>query len=117
VGEAVLLEMEEHGMMARARSLGRTARAHLDGVADSYDFVRAAKGTGMFLGLDFAVDGAPAPELAARVVEEMKARKVLISRIGRDQSVLKVRPPLAFGEAELPILLDALDASLASVRA
>ncbi|UOR00476.1 aminotransferase class III-fold pyridoxal phosphate-dependent enzyme [Leucobacter allii] len=115
-GEAVLLEMAEHGLQDRALALGRTARARFDEFAAAHDFVRAAKGTGMFLGLDFAVDGEPAPGLAKRVVEEMKARHVLISRIGRDESVLKVRPPLAFGEAELPILLDALESSLDAVR-
>jgi 4-aminobutyrate aminotransferase-like enzyme len=40
---------------------------------------------------------------------------VLISRIGRDESVLKVRPPLAFGAEELPILLDALADALSEV--
>lgn len=117
VGEAVLLEMEAEGLMPRAQELGGQALARFRELASQHgDFVRAAKGTGLFLGLDFAVDGVPAPHLAKRVVEAMKARKVLISRIGRDESVLKVRPPLAFGAAELPILLDALEASLAEVR-
>ena len=117
VGEAVLLEMADHDLMGRAAILGAEARTRLDALAERHGFVRAAKGTGMFLGLDFAVDGAPAPALAKRVVEAMKARKVLISRIGRDESVLKVRPPLAFGREELPILLDALDDSLAELAA
>ncbi|SDQ27030.1 aspartate aminotransferase family protein [Leucobacter chromiiresistens] len=116
VGEAVLLEMEDRGLREQARVLGLQARARLEALAERHEFVRAAKGTGMFLGLDFAVDGAPAPELAVRVVEEMKSRRVLISRIGRDRNVLKVRPPLAFGAAELPILLDALEESLGVVR-
>ncbi len=116
VGEAVLLEMEDRGLREQARVLGLQARARLEALAERHEFVRAAKGTGMFLGLDFAVDGAPAPELAVRVVEEMKSRRVLISRIGRDGNVLKVRPPLAFGAAELPILLDALEESLGVVR-
>lgn len=116
VGEAVLLEMEDRGLREQARDLGLQARARLAALAERHEFVRAAKGVGMFLGLDFAVDGAPAPELAVRVVEEMKSRRVLISRIGRDGNVLKVRPPLAFGAAELPILLDALEESLATVR-
>lgn len=115
VGEAVLVEMEEEGLMERARTVGAEALARFRELADRHDFVRAAKGTGMFLGLDFAVDGEPAPQLAKQVVEAMKARKVLISRIGRDESVLKVRPPLAFGERELPILLDALEDSLSEV--
>lgn len=115
VGEAVLREMAEHDLMARARDLGARARTHLDGLAARHDFLGAAKGAGMFLGLEFTVDGAPAPALAKRAVEAMKRRRVLISRIGRDENVLKVRPPLAFGAAELPILLDALDASLAEI--
>ena len=101
--------------MARAETLGAAAAERFRVFADRYDFVRSAKGVGMFLGLDFAVDGEPAPQLAKQVVEAMKARKVLISRIGRDESVLKVRPPLAFGEAELPILLGALEEALAEV--
>lgn len=115
VGEAVLIEMEEEQLMARARSVGKLAAARFDEFAGTYDFVRAAKCNGMFLGLDFAVDGESAPQLAKQVVEAVKARKVLISRIGRDESVLKVRPPLAFGEAELPILLDALGEALSEV--
>lgn len=115
VGEAVLVEMEEKHLMAQAATLGAEALARLRQFADRYEFIRSAKGTGMFLGLDFAVDGDPAPALAKRVVEAMKARRVLISRIGRDDSVLKVRPPLAFGPDELPILLDALEASLSEV--
>lgn len=115
VGEAVLLEMEEKQLMTRARGLGETAGSRFREFAEQYDYVRSAKGAGLFLGLDFALDGAPAPELAKQVVESMKRRNVLISRIGRDESVLKVRPPLAFSSDELPILLDALDESLAEV--
>lgn len=101
--------------MTRARGLGEAAGSRFREFAEQYDFVRSAKGAGLFLGLDFAIDGAPAPELAKQVVESMKRRNVLISRIGRDESVLKVRPPLAFSSDELPILLDALDESIAEV--
>lgn len=114
-GEAVLLEMEEHALMAQAKSVGDQAAARFREFAARYEFVRAAKCNGMFLGLDFAVDGEAAPHLAKQVVEAMKQRRVLISRIGRDESVLKVRPPLAFSEAELPLLLDALEDSLSEV--
>ncbi|KTR86736.1 aspartate aminotransferase family protein, partial [Leucobacter chromiiresistens] len=64
VGEAVLLEMEDRGLREQARDLGLQARARLAALAERHEFVRAAKGVGMFLGLDFAVDGTPAPELA-----------------------------------------------------
>lgn len=116
VGEAVLLEMAEEELMQRARTTGAAALANFREIAARFPFVRTAKGSGLFLGLDFAVDGVPAPQLAKQVVEAMKARHVLISRIGRNESVLKVRPPLAFGDSELPVLLDALESSLSEVE-
>ncbi|WGD37456.1 aminotransferase class III-fold pyridoxal phosphate-dependent enzyme [Lysinibacter sp. HNR] len=115
VAEAVLLEMEDHSLRERARQLSVTAQKRLSQLTSQHSFIRAAKGTGMFLGLDFAVDNAPAPHLAKRVVEAMKQRRVLISRIGRDDSVLKIRPPLTFGPQELPILCEALEASLQEI--
>lgn len=114
-GEAVLLEMEDRRLMAQAQHVGVLASSAFTGFAAEFDFIRSTKGAGTFLGLDFGVDGAPSPALAERVVESMKKRKVLISKIGRDDNVLKIRPPLAFGPEELPILLDALQASLEEV--
>ena len=112
VGEAVLREMADRDLMEQARVIGASASTAFNEFAVRYDFIRSAKGVGTFLGLDFGVDGAPAPALAKRVVESMKARKVLISRVGPHDNVLKVRPPLTFSSKELPILLDALQASL-----
>ena len=112
VGEAVLREMADRDLMEQARVIGASASTAFNEFAARYDFIRSAKGVGTFLGLDFGVDGAPAPALAKRVVESMKARKVLISRVGPHDNVLKVRPPLTFSSKELPILLDALQASL-----
>lgn len=115
VGEAVLLEMEDRSLMEQARVVGAEAYAALRDFAGRYDFIRSAKGIGTFLGLDFAIEGRSAPDLTKRVVEGMKSRNVLISRIGRDDNVLKVRPPLVFGRDELAILLDALDRTLSEV--
>ncbi|QIM16253.1 aminotransferase class III-fold pyridoxal phosphate-dependent enzyme [Leucobacter insecticola] len=115
VGEAVLQEMATEQLMQRAEVLGTAALTSLQAMVEKHDFVRVAKGTGMFLGLDFAVDGEPAPHLAKQVVEAMKDRRVLISRIGRESSVLKVRPPLAFGADELPLLVSALEDALSEI--
>jgi 4-aminobutyrate aminotransferase-like enzyme len=116
VGQAVLDEMADKELMTQAHQLGVRALERFEDFVARHDFVRTAKGAGMFLGLDFAVDGEPAPALTKQVVEAMKDRHVIISRIGRYDSVLKVRPPLAFGPAELPLLLDSLEESLGEVR-
>ena len=44
----------------------------------------------------------------------MRERGVLVGTTGRAGNVLKIRPPLAFTTAEVPILADALAATLAA---
>ena len=45
----------------------------------------------------------------------MKARGVLMGLSGRYGNVLKIRPPLVFGEREADILIPALDRVLADL--
>ncbi len=52
---------------------------------------------------------------ASAVKEGLRERGVLVGTTGRAGNVLKVRPPLAFTTAEVPIFADALDATLASI--
>lgn len=114
-GEAVLLEMEALELMSRADHLGVIAHARLREIADAHPAITASRGQGMFLGLEFARDGEPAPDLTKSVVESMKAQHVLISRIGPNGNVLKVRPPLAFEAEHLMLLLDRLDETISRI--
>lgn len=113
VGLAVLDELEERSLVERARELGLAARARLEDLAASQPRIRAVKGRGLFFGLEL-VDAADAPDadFAQRVVEEMYRRRVLISRVGRDDNVLKIRPPLVITGDELNLVLETLEASV-----
>ena len=113
VGLAVLDEIEEGRLVERARELGLRARERLVTFAATRPRVGAVKGRGLFFGLRLvSEDGSPDAALARRVVEEMYSRGVLISRVGRDDDVLKVRPPLVIGDEELDIVLDTLEAAV-----
>ncbi|MGE4482580.1 aspartate aminotransferase family protein [Acidocella sp.] len=70
--------------------------------------IQAVRGAGLFIGAELT-DGA----LAARVVNNMRARGVLISSAGPAGNVLKIRPPLIFNREHADILLTALDGALA----
>jgi 4-aminobutyrate aminotransferase-like enzyme len=113
VGLVVLDELEERSLVERARELGLAARARLEDLAASQPRIRAVKGRGLFFGLEL-VDAADAPDadFAQRVVEEMYRRRVLISRVGRDDNVLKIRPPLVITGDELNLVLETLEASV-----
>lgn len=113
VGLAVLDVLRDEDLLARAESTGTLVRAQLALLSEKFDFIGPPKGTGMFSG--FAVsDGAGAADGARtkRLVESVKADHILISRIGRDDNVLKMRPPLPFGPDEAELLIAALDRAL-----
>ena len=45
----------------------------------------------------------------------MKTKKVVISKIGRFDNVLKIRPPMVFNQDNAEFLLDTLEDALAEV--
>ena len=59
----------------------------------------------------------PATDETKRVVNAMRERGVLISRIGVHDNVLKIRPPMPFSKENADLLLATLDdASAGGVR-
>lgn len=101
--------------MARAQELGDYIGGRLHAIADGNPHVRAARGRGLFFGLEFTAPGGDhqaAADLTKALVEDMRARGVLISRIGPHDNVLKMRPPLVFTREHADLLLDHLDAAL-----
>lgn len=116
-GHATLLETRERGLVTRAGELGRHVGERLGELAARHDRVLAAKGRGLFFGLALVDEaGQPDGALAKRIVEALVRERILISRIGPHDSVLKIRPPLVIERAELDRIIDALDAALGADR-
>ncbi|TMV94610.1 aminotransferase class III-fold pyridoxal phosphate-dependent enzyme [Thioclava sp. BHET1] len=112
---AVLEVIEEEGLQENARDVGAYLLTGLQEL--SHPLIHEARGLGLFLGLELAREGAPAGEEAARIVEEMRARHVLMGRVGRAQHILKIRPPMVFSRGDADMLLAALDASFRAIPA
>lgn len=125
VGQAVLTEMAHRELQHSAAQLGHLAREALEKLAVGRDYIANVRGTGMFFGLELVdSNGAPDPRRTRQLVEDMRKRGVLISKIGVDDNVLKIRPPMTFTEDHLHILcdrladaLDELDRSAPKTRA
>lgn len=116
-GMAVLQVMADEGLMARAEELGTYIGSRLHTIADGNPHVRATRGRGLFFGLEFTTpDGnrRAAADLTKALVEDMRERGVLISRIGPHDNVLKMRPPLVFTHEHADLLLGHLDAALSA---
>ncbi|MCJ7726281.1 MAG: aminotransferase class III-fold pyridoxal phosphate-dependent enzyme [Acidimicrobiia bacterium] len=101
-GMAVLDVMEAESLTERASRIGALLREELTARIPA---IRRVRGPGLFIGVDLGDGGS-----ARRMVEGMKEQRVLVGRTGRRGEVVKIRPPLVFGEEHAAILLDAFDA-------
>ncbi len=120
VGLAVLDVVADERLQHRADVLGRRMLAGLRELADTHELIGDVRGTGLFVGVELVTDrGArtPAGAAAARVVEEVKARGVLISSDGPEHNVLKVKPPMVLSEADVDRFVAVLNQSLTTVIA
>lgn len=114
-GHAVLEVMAEEGLQERALATGVIVRAALEELVTGHPLLGPVKGAGLFFGFGvFGDDAHQLPDGVAtrRLVEEMRAARVLISRIGRHDNVLKMRPPLAFGQEHVGMFIDALQGAI-----
>lgn len=116
-GMAVLDVLEEDGLLANAKAVGARLRMGLDALATRYDVIGDIRGAGLFIGLDLVRSGArtPSAEIAGRVVNGLRERRVLISATGPNANVLKIRPPLVFSDEHAGLFIDAMDQTLAAL--
>jgi 4-aminobutyrate aminotransferase-like enzyme len=111
-GMAVLDVIEQAGLMDNAQRVGRYLRAGLEKLQQRQALIAEVRGAGLFIGVELCSDRAartPATAEAARVVNQMRERQVLLSATGEHANILKIRPPMVFSEANADLLLQTLD--------
>ena len=115
IGSAVLDVIEEDGLPAKAASVGEQLRLGLAQLKSKHEVIGDARGLGMFLGIELVRDRRtqePAADIAGYIVERAKQQGTLLSTDGPLHNVIKIKPPLAFSEADARRLVDALDGIL-----
>ncbi len=109
---AVLDVIQHNGLQANALQVGNYLRERLAALGERHAIVGEARGAGLFVGLELMADRstrAPATALAAKVVNGLRQRQVLLSATGPDANVLKIRPPLVFQREHADFLVERLD--------
>ncbi|KAA0697846.1 aspartate aminotransferase family protein [Neorhizobium sp. P12A] len=114
-GQAVLDVISEQGLIANARTVGTYLREKLAEYVNRSPLIASVRGAGLFIGMDIVEDGKPSAQAAARIVNGLRERHVLISASGPQANVLKIRPPLVFSRANADTFIDALHAALADM--
>jgi len=116
-GHAVLQVMEDEDLAARAAATGAFMQRELQSAVTGNPRIDRVRGDGLFAGMRFTdpATGEADPATAKRVVEAMYRERILISRIGRNDEVLKIRPPLAFQQSDAELLVDRLSNILSAI--
>jgi 4-aminobutyrate aminotransferase-like enzyme/Ser/Thr protein kinase RdoA (MazF antagonist) len=112
---AVLDVLDDERVLPRVVEAGEELRQAVRVATAGHDRVGDVRGVGLANGIELVTDrasGTPDGAAAAAVKDGMRERGVLVGTTGRHGNVLKVRPPLAFTAEHVPVLVDALVASL-----
>jgi 4-aminobutyrate aminotransferase-like enzyme len=112
---AVLETIEQERLLVNAVDVGARVAAGLRALQAKHALIGEVRDKGLFFAVELVTDRAaktPATAAAGELINRMRERGVLISRLGRHDSVLKIRPPLPFAAEHADILLDTLDACL-----
>jgi 4-aminobutyrate aminotransferase-like enzyme len=99
---AVLDVLEDERLPERGAAVGERLRAAVEALRKP-DVVEV-RGRGLLAGVQLS-----SGELAARVIEELREAGILAGITGRQDDVLKIRPPLVFGDEHVELLVAALD--------
>jgi 4-aminobutyrate aminotransferase-like enzyme len=112
--DAVLDEIEGRGLLQRVSEVGQMLGNALRAATKGDAGIAEVRGSGLFWAVELVRDDGmtPHPERAAAVVNAMRERRVLISASGRDENVLKIRPPLVFGREYVDRLATAVEEAI-----
>jgi 4-aminobutyrate aminotransferase-like enzyme len=110
--------LRDEKLQENAREVGAYAAEGLTRLADKHTVIGNVRGAGLFFGAELVLDRAaktPAPDIATRVVNEMRERGVLMGKLGVKQNATKIRPPMPFAKSDADFMLSTLDDVLAGL--
>lgn len=119
VALAVIDVIDREGLVQNAAAVGEYVLQGLMGLQGKHDIIGDVRGRGLFFGIDLVRNRdtkEPATDESKSIVNEMRQRGILMSKIGEHDNVLKLRPPLCFSKENADLLVSTLDDVLTSVR-
>lgn len=100
---AVFRVLEEENLLKNCRQVGVQLKSGFDKLKDKYTLLGDVRGKGLVMGLEMVdplKEGAPAPELAGRVILEGARRGLMLGKLGLYGNVIRIAPPLTITEEE-----------------
>jgi 4-aminobutyrate aminotransferase-like enzyme len=113
---AVLDEIVDQDLVANAKRVGDHSRARMSALAAKYEVIGDVRGSGLVFGAEMVLDRStkePASDFTDRVINAMRHRGIIHSKLGRHKNTLKIRPPMPFSIENADLLFDTLDEVMA----
>jgi 4-aminobutyrate aminotransferase len=108
----------EHDLQANALKIGDQLLRGLRDLGEDDDAVGDVRGKGLMAAIELVKPGTDTPDVAAaaRLMEETRARGLLVGKGGKFGNVVRMAPPLTLTEAEADEGLGILGESLKALR-
>ena len=111
-GMAVIDVLEDEGLAANVDAVGRYLQDELRKLQDSCEQMADVRGHGLFIGMEWVADPEskePDADGASEVVNRLRDKGFLIGSAGPMGNILKIRPPLVFGQEHADAFLTAFE--------
>jgi 4-aminobutyrate aminotransferase-like enzyme/Ser/Thr protein kinase RdoA (MazF antagonist) len=109
IGLEVLKVIEDESLQSNAYNIGQYLIQELKNLQSHFPIIGDVRGKGLFLGIELVDDLLnPLTRQASYLAERMKELGVLMSTDGKDNNVLKIKPPLVFSKPDADQLLNTL---------
>jgi len=114
-GMAVIDEITDRNLVASVSRVGTSIKNSLHALQANHPSMGDVRGHGLFVGIDWVHPGTNDPDVAgaARMVEALKAKGMLVGKNGQHGNVLKIRPPLVFEQQHAELFVHAFKEVLA----
>lgn len=119
VAAMVVLDELTGALIDRARKNGAYFKRLLEPLKDRHELVGDVRGEGFFLGMELVKDRRtkePAKEAAAKFLQEVWKRKVLVGLGGLDSNVVRIEPPLVLTKEHIERSVEVFDEALKAIK-
>jgi 4-aminobutyrate aminotransferase-like enzyme len=117
VAAAMIDVSDDEELVPNAARVGSYVLDGFRGLQSRHQLIGDVRGSGLFFGIDLVTDRetkSPATAAARKIVNGMRHKGILMSKIGEHDNVLKLRPPLCFSEENADQLVSTLDEVMAA---
>jgi 4-aminobutyrate aminotransferase-like enzyme len=115
IGQTVLDVIVDEALQRNALTVGNYLMDGVRELGKSIEPIGDVRGSGLFIGVEFVTDRAsqsPGTQITKDLIEFARENGVFLSSDGPADNVLKIKPPMIIGKAEVDQFLDVLQRGL-----